>query len=91
MSRQDKHFAFPVQLKHILPSGKYQVAMIPYKTNENGTLVAMGPPSCTCRLERLNLGKHALAIILGKVSNTYRVMQVLWDGMYYGTLSTAHL
>jgi len=37
--------------------------MVPFIKDDNGTMVAMAPPSCSCRLERINLGKHALLII----------------------------
>ena len=57
---------FTVRLTHFLPSGKYQVAMVPYLKDENGTMIAMAPPSCSCRLERINLGQHALLIIFSK-------------------------
>jgi len=53
-----------VRLTHFLPSGKYQVAMVPYRKDKHNVLIPMAKPSCTCRLERLDLGKHALAIIL---------------------------
>jgi len=52
-----------VRITHNLPSGRYQVAMVPYRM-ESGQLVAIAPPSCSARLDRLDLGQHALAIIL---------------------------
>ena len=56
-----------VRLTHFLPSGKYQLAMVPYKKNENNVLEPLAKPSCSCRLERLDLGKHALSVILSKI------------------------
>ena len=55
-----------VRLTHFLPSGKYQLAMVPYKKNENNILEPLARPSCSCRLERLDLGKHALSVILSE-------------------------
>ena len=55
-----------VRLTHFLPSGKYQLAMVPYQKNEDQILSPMAKPSCSCRLERLDLGKHALSVILSK-------------------------
>ena len=49
-------------MSHYLPSGKYQVAMVPYIKDENDTMIPMGPPSCSCRLVRINLGQYALHI-----------------------------
>ena len=57
-----------VRLTHFLPSGRYQLAMVPYKKDEHNVLQPMANPSCSCRLERLNLGKHALTVILGENS-----------------------
>ena len=56
-----------VRLTHFLPSGKYQLAMVPYKKNENNVLEPLAKPSCSCRLERLDLGKHALSVILSEI------------------------
>ena len=50
-----------VRLTHFLPSGRYQVAMVPYRG-----LLPLAPPSCTPSLDRLDLGKHALTFILSK-------------------------
>ena len=50
-----------VRLTHFLPSGRYQVAMVPYRG-----LLPLAPPSCTPSLDRLDLGKHALTFILCK-------------------------
>ena len=55
-----------VRLTHFLPSGKYQLAMVPYRKNENNVLEPLAKPSCSCRLERLDLGKHALSVILSE-------------------------
>ena len=55
-----------VRLTHFLPSGRYQVAMVPYRKNWRGDLQPMAPPSCTSTLVRLDLGKHALTFILSK-------------------------
>ena len=49
-------------MSHYLPSGKYQVAMVPYYKDDNDTMIPMAPPSCSCRLERVNLGQYALHI-----------------------------
>ena len=49
-------------MSHYLPSGKYQVAMVPYYKDDNDTMIPMAPPSCSCRLERINLGQYALHI-----------------------------
>ena len=75
-------YIFLVRLTHFLPSGKYQVAMVPYKKNDKNEMVAMAKPSCTCRLKRLDLGQHALAIILGiliciKIGQTHCFVSVL--------------
>ena len=45
-------------------------------------MVAMAAPSCTPRLERLNLGKHALALILG-----YRFNFLYGENLYDRPLS----
>ena len=50
-------------MTHYLPSGKYQVAMVPYMKDDNDTMIAMGPPSCSVRLVRVNLGQYALHIV----------------------------
>ena len=55
-----------VRLTHFLPSGHYQVAMVPYRQDWRGHLLALAPPSCTSTLVRLDLGKHALTFILSK-------------------------
>ena len=61
-----------VRIKHYLPSGNYQVAMVPYIKvslplsifqTENGTFIAIAPPSCSPRLQRLDLGQYGLKII----------------------------
>ena len=41
--------------------------MVPYKKSLAGVLEPLAPPSCSCRLERLDLGKHALSVILSKI------------------------
>ena len=64
-------------MTHFLPSGKYQVAMVPYIKDENGTMVAMAPPSCSCRLEKIDLGKYILIIIFGK-NHLYTVHNYTW-------------
>ena len=51
----------PVRLTHFLPSGRYQLAMVPYRGR-----AALAPPSCSPALERLDLGQHALSVILGR-------------------------
>ena len=69
-----------VRVNHYLPSGNYQLAMVPYikvtrlvsmlmeasPQTENGTFVAIAPPSCSARLERINLGRHGLTIIFSR-------------------------
>ena len=52
-----------MRVTHYLPSGKYQVAMVPYMKDDNDTMIAMGPPSCSVRLVRVNLGQYALHIV----------------------------
>ena len=60
-----------VRLTHFLPSGKYQLAMVPYQKNEDQILSPMAKPSCSCRLERLDLGKHALSVIISNKFQHY--------------------
>ena len=51
-----------VRITHYLPSGRYQVAMVPYIKDDNDTMIPMAPPSCSTRLLRINLGQYALHI-----------------------------
>ena len=62
-----------VRLTHFLPSGKYQLAMVPYQKNEDQILSPMAKPSCSCRLERLDLGKHALSVIISNKFQHYNL------------------
>lgn len=68
----------PVRLTHFLPSGRYQLAMVPYRGR-----AALAPPSCSPALERLDLGQHALSVILGRAGLgaeqlTWRPVQCCW-------------
>ena len=51
-----------MRITHYLPSGRYQVAMVPYIKDDNDTMVPMAPPSCSTRMIRINLGQYALHI-----------------------------
>ena len=51
-----------MRITHYLPSGRYQVAMVPYIKDDNDTMIPMAPPSCSTRLLRINLGQYALHI-----------------------------
>ena len=55
-----------VRITKYLPSGKYQVAMVPYIKDDNDTMIPMAPPSCSTRLVRINLGQYALHITFCK-------------------------
>ena len=68
-----------VRLTHFLPSGRYQVAMVPYRKDWRGQLLALAPPSCTSTLVRLDLGKHALSFILSKDNNVTSSEYILVD------------
>ena len=66
--------------------------MVPFIKDDNGTMVAMAPPSCSCRLERINLGKHALLIIFSRINwieFALHLFKVMLSGVILSGIGTA--